>query len=79
MALWVREKIREGQETTFPDGTTQAQFVNAIEEAHQRDKIRQERKKNAEGLSTLKIDPALKSSAGWDGWTDAIKAALSIA
>jgi hypothetical protein len=79
LTLWVKDKIRVGHDATFPNGTTQAQFVVALEEAQQRDKIRQERKKNAEGLSTLKIDPALKSSAGWDGWTDATKAALSIA
>ena len=79
LTLWVKDKIRVGHDTTFPDGTTQAQFVAALEEAQQRDKIRQERKKNAEALSTLKIDPALKSSTGWDSWTDATRAALSIA
>jgi hypothetical protein len=79
LTLWVKDKIRVGHDTTFPDGTTQAQFVAELEEAQQRNKIRQERKKNAEGLSTLKIDPALKSSAGWDGWTDSTKAALSVA
>jgi hypothetical protein len=79
LTLWVKDKIRVGHATTFPDGTTQAQFVAALEEAQQRDKIRQERKKNAEGLATLKIDPPLKTSTGWDGWTDAVKSALSIA
>ena len=79
LSLWVKDKIRVGHATTFEDGTTLAEFVIALEEAQQRDKIRQERKKNAEGLSTLKIDPPLKSSAGWDGWTDAARAALSVA
>jgi len=79
LTLWVKDKIRVGHDATFPDGTTQAQFVAALEEAQQRDKIRQERKKNTEGLSTLKINPVLKSSAGWDGWTDSARAALSIA
>jgi hypothetical protein len=67
LTLWVKDKVRVGHAPTFPDGTTQAQFVAALEEAQQRDKIRQERKKNAEGLSTLKVDPILKSSSGWDG------------
>ena len=79
LSLWVKDKIRVGHDPTFPDGTTQAHFVSALDEAQQRHKIRGERKKNAEGLATLKIDPPLKTAAGWDGWTDATKAALSIA
>jgi hypothetical protein len=50
-----------------------------IEEAQQRDTIRKERKKNTEGLTTMKIDPALKSSTGWDTWIIAVKAALTVA
>jgi hypothetical protein len=30
-------------------------------------------------LSTLKIDPPLKNSAGWEAWIDSIRAALTIA
>ena len=79
LTLWVKDKVRIGHAATFPDTTTNVQFSFALEEAQQREKIRQERKKNAEGLATLKIDPALKSSAGWDAWIDAAKAALSVA
>ena len=49
LTLWVKDKIRLGQDPTFPDGTTLAQFVTALEEAQQRDTIRKEKKKNAEG------------------------------
>ncbi len=79
LTLWVKDKIRLGQEPTFPDGTTLAQFVAALDEAQQRDPIRKERKKTAEGLSPLKIDPPLKSYDGWHGWTNATKAAFSVA
>jgi hypothetical protein len=79
LTLWVKDRIRLGQDAEFDDGTTQAEFVSLIDEAQQRDKIRQERKKNAEGLATMKIDPPLKSSSGWDGWKDSIKTALMLA
>jgi hypothetical protein len=67
------------QPVEFDDTTNQAQFVNEIEAAEQREMIRKDRKKVAEGLATVKIDPPLKSSAGWEGWGDAIKAALTVA
>jgi hypothetical protein len=50
-----------------------------IDESQQREKIRQEQKKNAEGLATMKIDRPLKSSSGWDGWKDSVKTALMLA
>jgi hypothetical protein len=79
LTLWVKDRIRLGQAVEFDDGTTQAEFVSMIDEAQQREKIRQERKKNAEGLATVKIDPPLKASSGWDGWKDAVKTALMLA
>jgi hypothetical protein len=68
LTLWVKDRIRLGQVVEFDDGTTQAEFVSMIDESQQSEKIRQERKKNAEGLATMKIDPPLKSTSGWDGW-----------
>lgn len=44
-----------------------------------REKICGERKKNAEALSTSKIDPPLKASAGWDQWIVSVKALLLLA
>jgi hypothetical protein len=79
LALWVKDRARLVQPVEFEDNTTLDEFVSAIEEAQQREKIRQERKKNTEGLATMKIDPPLKSSAGWDTWTIAIRAALTVA
>jgi hypothetical protein len=79
LTLWVKDRIRLGQAVEFDDGTTQAEFVSMIDESQQREKIRQERKKNAEGLATMKIDPPLKSSSGWDGWKDSVKTALMLA
>ena len=79
LTLWVKDRIRLGQAVEFEDGTTQAEFVSMIDESQQREKIRQERKKNAEGLATMKIDPSLKASSGWDGWKDSVKTALMLA
>jgi hypothetical protein len=79
LTLWVEGRIRLGQDVEFEDGTTQAEFASMIDESQQREKIRQERKKNAEGLATMKIDPPLKSSSGWDGWKDSVNTALMLA
>jgi hypothetical protein len=53
-------------------------FVSMIDESQQREKIRQERKKNAEGLATIKVDPPLESSSGWDGWKNSVNTALML-
>ncbi len=79
LALWVKDRVRLGQPVEFENGTTQVTFTGEIEQAQQREQIRQDRKKTADGLSTLKIDPPLKNSAGWEAWIDAIRAALTIA
>jgi hypothetical protein len=79
LTLWVKDRIRLGQDVEFADGTTQAEFISTIDESQQREKIRQERKKNAEGLATMKIDPPLKASSGWDGWKDSVQTALMLA
>jgi hypothetical protein len=79
LALWVKDRVRLGQQVEFENGTTQVMFTGEIEQAQQREQIRQDQKKTADGLSTLKIDPPLKNSAGWEAWTDAIRAALTIA
>jgi hypothetical protein len=78
LTLWVKDRIRLGQDVEFDDGTTQAEFASMIDESQQREKIRQERKKNAKGLATMKIDPPLKSSSGWDGWKDLVNTALML-
>jgi hypothetical protein len=79
LTLWVKDRVRLGQDVEFDDGTTQAEFVSMIDESQQREKIRQERKKNTEGLATMKIDPPLKASSGWDGWKDSVNTALMLA
>jgi hypothetical protein len=79
LTLWVKDRIRLGQAVEFEDTTTQAEFLSMIDESQQREKIRQERKKNTEGLATMKIDPPLKASSGWDGWKDSVQTALTLA
>jgi hypothetical protein len=78
LALWVKDRVRLDQPVSFENGTTQAIFTAEVEQAQQREQIRQDRKKTADGLSTLKIDPPLKNSAGWEAWRDAVRAALTI-
>jgi hypothetical protein len=78
LTLWVKDRIRLGQVVEFDDTTTQAIFVATIEESQQRDKIRSERKKNTEGLATMKIDPPLKASSGWDGWKETVSTTLML-
>jgi hypothetical protein len=79
LSLWVKDRVRLNQPVEFGDATTQVMFTAEIEQAQQREEIRRDRKKTADGLSTLKIDPPLKNSAGWEAWIDSIRAALTIA
>jgi hypothetical protein len=67
--LWVKDRIRLGQVVEFDDGTTQAEFVSMIDESQQREKIRQERKKNAEGLATVSVRRSNHLPVGMDGKT----------
>jgi hypothetical protein len=78
LTLWVKDRIRLGQAVEFDDTTTQAIFVATIDESQQRDKIHCEHKKNTEGLATMKIDPPLKASSGWDGWKETISTLLML-
>ena len=79
LTLWVKDRILLGQAVEFEGTTTQAEFLSTIDESQQREKIGQERKKNTEGLATMKIDPPLKASSGWDGWKDSVQTALMLA
>jgi hypothetical protein len=79
LTLWVKDRVQLGQAVEFDDGINQVQFLSMIDESQQREKIREERKKNTEGLATMKIDPPLKSSSGWDGWKDSVETALMLA
>jgi hypothetical protein len=79
LTLWVKDRIRLGQAVEFDDGTTQAEFLSMIDESQQQEKIRREGKKNTKGLVTMKFDPPLKASSGWDGWKDSFKTALMLA
>jgi hypothetical protein len=79
LTLWVKDQRRLDINTEFPNGTTQVVFVADIEAAQQRDKIRKERQKSAEGLASVRIDPPLKSSAGWEAWMVSVETALTLA
>jgi hypothetical protein len=79
LTLWAKDKAQLDEVPMFPNTTTQASFVSQIDEAQRRDSIRTERKKTGEVLSSVRIDPPLKSSAGWEGWMVAVEAALTLA
>lgn len=78
LALWVKDKTRLNQAVEFNNQTTPAIFNREIGAAQDREAIRKARVKSGENLTTLKIDPPLKTSGGWDSWSDAIKAALGL-
>ena len=79
LASWVRDRVRLGLLVEFSNGTTNPEFNLEIEAASKREVIRKERKKATENLATSKIEPPLKSAAGWESWADAVKAVLSVA
>jgi hypothetical protein len=79
LTLWVKDQRRLDIDAEFPNGTLQAVFVEAIETAQQRAQIRKARQKSAEGLASVRIDPPLKSSAGWEAWMVSVETALSLA
>jgi hypothetical protein len=79
LTLWVKDQRRLDLDAAFVNGTTQAVFVANIEAAQERDKIRKERQKSAEGLASVRIEPPLKSSAGWEAWMISVGTALTLA
>ena len=79
LILLVKDQVRLSADISFPNGTIQALFIEQIEAAQQRDKIRKERQKGAETLANVRIEPALKSGAGWEAWLIAVRTALTIA
>jgi hypothetical protein len=79
LTLWVKDQVRLDAVVEFPDATDQDEFIAQIETAQRRHKIRTERQKGAETLANVRIDPALKSSIGWEAWIVAVRTALTIA
>jgi hypothetical protein len=79
LALWAKDQERLNQDPSLPNGTTRAEFTVLIDEAQRRQTIRKERQKTAESLASVRIEPPLKSSAGWEGWMVAVEAALTLA
>ena len=78
LALWVKDQIRADVETVFANNYVSNTFLQEIGAAQIRENIRKARIKTGESLTTQKIDPPLKTSGGWDAWSDAVKAALGL-
>ena len=55
--MWVKGRGRLDQPGEVENGTTQAILTDEIEQAQQREQIRQDRERTTDGLSTLKIEP----------------------
>ena len=79
LSLWAKDQIRLDAATTFPNGTVQAGFTIQLEDAQKREKIRKERQKSAENLASVRIEPPLRTSAGWEAWYVALETALKLA
>jgi hypothetical protein len=79
LSLWVKDQIRLDATTTFPNGTAQADFTIQLEAAQKREKISKERQKSAENLASVRIEPLLRMSAGWEASYVALETALKLA
>jgi phage tail protein X len=79
LSLWAKDQIRLDATTTLPNGTAQAAFATQLEDAQKREKIRKERQKSAENLASVRIEPPLRTSAGWEAWYVALETALKLA
>jgi hypothetical protein len=79
LSLWIKDMDRLGEPATFENGTTAAEFADAINEAQRREEIRKVRQKSTESLASVRIDPPLKSSGGWESWMVSVEAALTLA
>jgi hypothetical protein len=60
LSLWVKDRTRLLHPVEFDDLMDMAQFQLDIYDAELRDKIRTERRKSTESLSTIKISPPLR-------------------
>jgi hypothetical protein len=78
LTLWVKDAQRLDEPVSFPNGTTLPQFVAAIDAAQGRERIRKERQKSAESLASVHIVPQLTTSAGWESWSESVKATLTL-
>ena len=78
LTLWVKDAQRLNEHVEFENGTTQVQFVDTIDAAQGLERIRKERQKSAESLASVRIEPALTTSAGWKSWSESVKATLTL-
>lgn len=78
LALWVQDAERLGLPAEFGNGTNQASFVTAIDDAQHCEDIHKVCKKTTESLGSIRITPPLKSSAGWGSWMVSVEAALTL-
>lgn len=78
LTLWVKDAVRLDEPVSFENGTTQAQFVAAIDAAQGRERIRKERQKSAESLASVRIEPPLTTSSGWEAWSESVQATLTL-
>ena len=75
---WVNDIKRLNKETAFESGTTREDFIDAIEEASERRKFRQEQKKVGESLITAALQVKLETANQWDRWVVELKSNLKM-
>ena len=65
---WVKDKLRLQEEVKFETGTTQAEFIKAIEESSERKEFRINQKYKGESLITTPFQVQLETATQWDRW-----------
>ena len=73
---WAKDQQRSGDVYTFPDTTTEDQFLSALEEAHDREVRRVDQKKIGENLLSADFQIKLKGSTQWIRWRDELTSVL---
>jgi hypothetical protein len=63
---WVKDKVRLKEEAEFANGTEQAEFIAAINEASERKECQSNQKKVGESLITAAFQVQLESANQWD-------------
>ena len=78
LALWVQDMIRAGQDVEFIDGTTRAEFIQALDESFTRHRRRIDQKKIGESFHDHSFNTKLKSQAQWQKFTVELESTLSM-
>ena len=77
LMLWVQDMHRVDLPLSFPNGTTQQEFRDAITGALERDRRRKIQRKEGDAYLDSSFDIKLKSSVQWQKWIEELDTTLS--